>query len=94
MLRKDNLLDEKVANEQDSFESTDDRIGHLDGAIEMIRTKLARLMAEMTSTTRKLRQRVAMLEDELARCRRRERNCDNSPNANQQQKEKSSDNIY
>jgi seryl-tRNA synthetase len=67
MLRKDNLLDEEIANALDIVGTTEDRIEQVQHTVERARTKLARLMAEVTATTNKLQQRLAELDTQLDR---------------------------
>ena len=63
MLRKDNLLDEDVAKKQDSADlTTEERVEVVEGHLENLQTRFARLMAEFNSVQSKLKQRVSKLE--------------------------------
>jgi predicted RecB family endonuclease len=70
MLRKDNLLDEELANALDVAGSTEERTEQVERTVERARTRLARLMAEVTATTNRLHQRLADLDAQLDRLTR------------------------
>nr|AIT11916.1 cyclic nucleotide gated channel A alpha subunit [Platynereis dumerilii] len=63
ILKKDNLLDEEEAKKQDlEQESTEEKVRRLEGLLDTVQTRFARLMAEFHSTQAKLKQRLARLE--------------------------------
>lgn len=65
MLRKDNLLDEEIANIQDSIGSTEERVDQVEQAIETVTTRLGRLMAEVVTTMSRLDRRLNTLNSQL-----------------------------
>jgi cyclic nucleotide gated channel alpha 3 len=67
ILRKDNLLDEDVAEAAEASGTTDDRVRVVECKIDEAKTRLARLMAEVTVTTSKLNHRIAELNMQLSR---------------------------
>ena len=63
MLRKDKMLDEEIARQQDfEQETTEQKVVRLEGGLDTICTRFARLLAEFNSMQLKLKQRVAKLE--------------------------------
>ncbi|TKR64325.1 hypothetical protein L596_024884 [Steinernema carpocapsae] len=64
ILRRDNLLDENAPEEQ---RSSEDMCEDLLSKVKNLQIKLARLTAEYTSTTAKLRDRITYLERQLDR---------------------------
>ncbi|CAI5444270.1 unnamed protein product [Caenorhabditis angaria] len=64
ILRKDNLLDENAPEEQQSVEEIAE---NLNGSVKVLQTRMARLIAEHSSTETKLLKRIEMLENHLAR---------------------------
>uniref|UniRef100_A0A915IHJ9 Cyclic nucleotide-binding domain-containing protein n=1 Tax=Romanomermis culicivorax TaxID=13658 RepID=A0A915IHJ9_ROMCU len=62
ILQKDNLLDESVPDVRDTME---ERCEKLDIVVEMMQTRLARLLAEYTNNQRKLKDRISHLETKL-----------------------------
>lgn len=69
LLRKDNLLDEAVARDDEINDcySTEEKLMIVDDKIERVKTKLARLMGEYQSIQKKLRDRLQNLETQLER---------------------------
>ncbi|MPC90314.1 Cyclic nucleotide-gated channel cone photoreceptor subunit alpha [Portunus trituberculatus] len=66
LLMKDGLLDEeglKVAQEQQ--ETLSEKANRLDTAIDTLNTRLARLLAEYSSTQQKIKQRLTRIERRL-----------------------------
>ncbi len=61
---KDKLLDETAPDTQDTPE---ERTEKLDGLMDNLQTRFARLLAEFTNTNRKLAERVLHLEKKLNR---------------------------
>ena len=62
-LLKDNLLDEQAARKQDLVDETlDVKVERLETALDNCTTRLARLMADFSSTQLKLKQRITKLE--------------------------------
>ncbi|XP_077584287.1 cyclic nucleotide-gated channel alpha-4 isoform X2 [Stigmatopora nigra] len=70
ILTKMGMLDEGGATEGPGAREVETRIAALEGALEALQTKLARLMAEAESSNRKSEARVALLESGLAAKRR------------------------
>ncbi|PAV81560.1 hypothetical protein WR25_08554 isoform B [Diploscapter pachys] len=62
LLRKDNLLDENAPEEQQTAE---EQAEQLNGSVRVLQTRLARLIAEHTSTETKLNSRIEYLERQL-----------------------------
>lgn len=67
LLRKDNLLDEAIARDDEINDcySTEEKLVIVDDKIERVKTKLARLMGEYQSIQKKLRDRLQNLETQL-----------------------------
>ena len=64
MLLKDNMIDTKLAEEQEKEKESDkDRLKRLDMNAEILMTRFARLYAEFNSTQMKLKQRLDKLEN-------------------------------
>ncbi|XP_064864605.1 cyclic nucleotide-gated cation channel alpha-3-like [Oncorhynchus nerka] len=62
MLMKDNMIDEDVANAGADPKDMEEKIQRLDSNIEIIKTKLAKIMAEFTSSQSKIKQRITNIE--------------------------------
>ena len=63
ILMKDNLLDEEVAREQEKEQETmGQQVFRLDGSLDNLQTRFARLLAEFNTTQLKLKQRITRLE--------------------------------
>ena len=63
MLRKDDLLDEQVAREQDlQAETLEQRVQRLDTSLDTLYTRFSRLSADYHSVQLKLKQRITKLE--------------------------------
>nr|AER38240.1 cyclic nucleotide gated ion channel alpha 3 variant 1 [Oncorhynchus mykiss] len=62
MLMKDSMIDEDVANAGADPKDMEEKIQRLEGNIEIIKTKLARIMAEFTSSQSKIKQRITNIE--------------------------------
>jgi hypothetical protein len=67
MLRKDNLLDEDIAKQQDLEQLTmEQKVSNMETALDNTQTRLARLMADFNSVQAKLKQRVTKLENSIS----------------------------
>nr|7N15_A Chain A, Cyclic nucleotide-gated cation channel [Caenorhabditis elegans]7N15_B Chain B, Cyclic nucleotide-gated cation channel [Caenorhabditis elegans]7N15_C Chain C, Cyclic nucleotide-gated cation channel [Caenorhabditis elegans]7N15_D Chain D, Cyclic nucleotide-gated cation channel [Caenorhabditis elegans]7N16_A Chain A, Cyclic nucleotide-gated cation channel [Caenorhabditis elegans]7N16_B Chain B, Cyclic nucleotide-gated cation channel [Caenorhabditis elegans]7N16_C Chain C, Cyclic nucl len=64
ILKKDNLLDENAPEEQKTVEEIAE---HLNNAVKVLQTRMARLIVEHSSTEGKLMKRIEMLEKHLSR---------------------------
>ncbi|CAL2036748.1 unnamed protein product [Caenorhabditis brenneri] len=64
ILKKDNLLDENAPEEQKTVEEIAE---HLNNAVKVLQTRMARLIVEHASTEGKLMKRIEMLEKHLSR---------------------------
>ncbi|XP_052324288.1 cyclic nucleotide-gated cation channel alpha-3-like [Oncorhynchus keta] len=62
MLMKDNMIDEDVANAGADPKDLEEKIQRLESNIEIIKTKLAKIMAEFTSSQSKIKQRITNIE--------------------------------
>uniref|UniRef100_A0A4W5L9R1 Cyclic nucleotide gated channel subunit alpha 3 n=1 Tax=Hucho hucho TaxID=62062 RepID=A0A4W5L9R1_9TELE len=62
MLMKDNMIDEDVANAGADPKDMEEKIERLESNIEVIKTKLAKIMAEFTSSQSKIKQRITNIE--------------------------------
>uniref|UniRef100_A0A8C7N478 Cyclic nucleotide gated channel subunit alpha 3 n=1 Tax=Oncorhynchus kisutch TaxID=8019 RepID=A0A8C7N478_ONCKI len=62
MLMKDNMIDEDVANAGADPKDMEEKIQRLESNIEIIKTKLAKIMAEFTSSQSKIKQRITNIE--------------------------------
>ncbi|XP_071011886.1 cyclic nucleotide-gated channel cone photoreceptor subunit alpha [Oncorhynchus clarkii lewisi] len=62
MLMKDNMIDEDVANAGADPKDMEEKIQRLESNIEIIKTKLAKIMAEFTSSQSKIKQRITSIE--------------------------------
>uniref|UniRef100_A0A8C7NEF8 Cyclic nucleotide-binding domain-containing protein n=1 Tax=Oncorhynchus mykiss TaxID=8022 RepID=A0A8C7NEF8_ONCMY len=62
MLMKDNMIDEDVANAGADPRDMEEKIQRLESNIEIIKTKLAKIMAEFTSSQSKIKQRITNIE--------------------------------
>ncbi|CAG9857625.1 unnamed protein product [Phyllotreta striolata] len=68
LLRKDGLLDEEVfRNAKDTQESMNDSIRKLEGTVETLQIRLARLLAEFTASQAKIKQRITRIETSATR---------------------------
>ena len=66
LLQKDNMLDEEIAKRQDmEEETTEQKVLRLEGSIENIYTRFARLLADYNTTQLRLKQRIKTLEDRV-----------------------------
>ncbi|CAM9231919.1 unnamed protein product, partial [Lampetra fluviatilis] len=64
ILAKDNLIDEEAAAAAGTDPAdVEERVGRLDGAVETLRTRFARLLAEYSAGQRRIKQRVTRLEE-------------------------------
>lgn len=62
-MRKDGLLDENVFRKaRETQDSMADSLKKLETNVEMMQTRLARLLAEYTSSQAKLKQRITRIE--------------------------------
>ncbi|VDM64358.1 unnamed protein product [Angiostrongylus costaricensis] len=64
LLKKDNLLDENAPEEQQTVEELAEQ---LNNSVKVLQTRMARLIAEHTSTETKLNSRIELLEKQLHR---------------------------
>ncbi|VDO67008.1 unnamed protein product [Haemonchus placei] len=64
LLKKDNLLDENAPEEQQTVEELAEQ---LNNSVKVLQTRMARLIAEHTSTETKLNSRIEFLEKQLHR---------------------------
>ncbi|KAK6056408.1 hypothetical protein COOONC_06086 [Cooperia oncophora] len=64
LLKKDNLLDENAPEEQQTVEELAEL---LNNSVKVLQTRMARLIAEHTSTETKLNARIEFLEKQLHR---------------------------
>lgn len=65
LLRKDGLLDENAFTKaRETRESMSDSIKRLEGTVENLQTRFARLLAEFTASQAKLKQRLTLVEQE------------------------------
>nr|AER38241.1 cyclic nucleotide gated ion channel alpha 3 variant 2 [Oncorhynchus mykiss] len=62
MLMKDNMIDEDVANAGADPKDMEEKIQRLESNIEIIKTKLAGIMAEFTSSQSKIKQGITNIE--------------------------------
>nr|XP_046159253.1 cyclic nucleotide-gated cation channel alpha-3-like isoform X1 [Oncorhynchus gorbuscha] len=62
MLMKDNMIDDDVANAGADPKDMEEKIQRLESNIEIIKTKLAKIMAEFTSSQNKIKQRITNME--------------------------------
>lgn len=63
LLRKDGLLDEEVfIKAKETQDSVLDSIKKLENTVEILQTRLARLLAEFSASQAKLKQRLTRLE--------------------------------
>ena len=66
MLMKDNMLDAEIAKKQDfEEESTDQKLERMEGSLDNIHTRFARLLADYNTMQLKLKQRITKLEKSL-----------------------------
>ncbi|XP_051562830.1 cyclic nucleotide-gated cation channel alpha-3-like isoform X1 [Myxocyprinus asiaticus] len=65
ILRKDNLLDEAVAAAGTDPKDLEDKIHRLEGNIDVMTSKFAKLMAEYMSYQSKIKQRIAKMENKV-----------------------------
>ncbi|KAJ1215021.1 hypothetical protein NDU88_002631 [Pleurodeles waltl] len=62
ILMKDGLLDLEIANAGSDPKDVEEKVSHMEGLIENLQTKFARLLAEYDSGQQKLKQRVTKIE--------------------------------
>lgn len=65
ILRKDNLLDEVLANAGADPKDLEEKISRLEGNLDIMTTKFARLMAEYTSYQSRIKQRLSNMENKV-----------------------------
>ncbi|KAJ3599730.1 hypothetical protein NHX12_033686 [Muraenolepis orangiensis] len=65
ILMKDNLIDEAVANAGADPKDLEEKVVKLEGNLDLMQTKFARIMAEFTSTQAKMKQRVSDMESKV-----------------------------
>lgn len=65
ILRKDNLLDEAVASAGADPKDLEEKIHRLEGNLEVMTSKFAKLMAEYTSYQGKIKQRITNMENKV-----------------------------
>ncbi|KAJ7993375.1 hypothetical protein DPEC_G00271760, partial [Dallia pectoralis] len=62
MLMKDNMIDESVANAGADPKDLEEKIQRLESHLDIMTTKLAKIMAEFTSSQSKIKQRITSME--------------------------------
>ncbi|XP_062571685.1 cyclic nucleotide-gated cation channel alpha-3-like [Saccostrea cucullata] len=68
ILRKDNLLDEDLMKKLEAQqETTEQKLERIDGNLDTLQTRFARLLGDYNSTQQKLKQRITKLEKLLTR---------------------------
>ena len=68
ILKKDNLLDEDALKAAEKCQETiDQRVVRIDGSLDNMMTRFARLLADYNSTQKKLKKRITKLESSLAK---------------------------
>ncbi|KAM4048840.1 cyclic nucleotide-gated channel alpha-1 [Anomaloglossus baeobatrachus] len=65
ILMKDGLLDMDIANAGADPKDIEEKIVHMEGLVDNLQTKFARLLAEYDSAQQKLKKRVTQIEDML-----------------------------
>ncbi|KAA0713014.1 Cyclic nucleotide-gated channel cone photoreceptor subunit alpha CNG channel 1 [Triplophysa tibetana] len=65
ILRKDNLLDEAVASAGADPKDLEEKIQRLEGSLDIMTSKFAKLMAEYTSYQSKIKQRITNMESKV-----------------------------
>ncbi|CAI9563965.1 unnamed protein product, partial [Staurois parvus] len=65
ILMKDGLLDLDVANSGIDPKDIEEKVAHMEGLVDNLQTKFARLLAEYDSAQQKLKQRVSKIENML-----------------------------
>jgi len=67
LLRKDNLLDEDVVQQEGmkTYRTVEEKLGVVDEKMDTVKTNLARLMGEYSSIQKKLKERVQNLQTQL-----------------------------
>ncbi|XP_057194049.1 cyclic nucleotide-gated channel cone photoreceptor subunit alpha isoform X1 [Triplophysa rosa] len=65
ILRKDNLLDEAVASAGADPKGLEEKIHRLEGSLDIMTSKFAKLMAEYTSYQSKIKQRITNMESKV-----------------------------
>lgn len=65
ILMKDGLLDLDIANSGADPKDIEEKVAHMEGLVENLQTKFARLLAEYDSAQQKLKQRVTKIEKTL-----------------------------
>ncbi|CAG2210717.1 CNGA3 [Mytilus edulis] len=66
ILRKDNLLDEELMQQMEAQEeTTDQKLQRIDGSLDTLQTRFARLLADFNTTQQKLKQRITKIEKVL-----------------------------
>nr|XP_055069987.1 cyclic nucleotide-gated cation channel alpha-3 isoform X2 [Misgurnus anguillicaudatus] len=72
ILRKDNLLDEAVASAGADPKDLEEKVHRLEGSLDMMTTKFAKLMAEYTTYQGKIKQRITNMENKVKKLRAEE----------------------
>ena len=65
ILMKDNLIDEAIANAGADPKDLEEKVDKLEGNLDLMQTKFAKIMAEFTSTQAKMKQRVTDMESKV-----------------------------
>lgn len=68
ILRKDNLLDEELMQKMEAQqETTEQKLLRIDGSLDNLQTRFARLLADFNTTQQKLKQRITKIEKVLSK---------------------------
>lgn len=63
ILRKENLLDEELMQQMEAQEeTTEQKLQRIDGSLDTLQTRFARLLADFNTTQQKLKQRITKIE--------------------------------
>ncbi len=65
ILRKQGLLDESTAQGGLLVMDTDEKVERLEGSLDVLQARFARLLGEFTATQSRLKQRITALERQL-----------------------------
>ena len=68
ILRKDNLLDEELMQKMEAQqETTEQKLQRIDGSLDNLQTRFARLLADFNTTQQRLKQRITKIEKILSK---------------------------
>ncbi|XP_004633305.1 cyclic nucleotide-gated cation channel alpha-3 [Octodon degus] len=68
ILMKDNLIDEDLAKAGPDPKDIEEKVEHLESALDTLQTRFARLLAEYNSAQMKVKQRLSLLESRAELC--------------------------